>query len=390
MVIRRVLRVVAPAGDWIIAVVLAGVGQVELWINPFLGSRFEGPPAANAAFLLLVSIPFGWRRRAPVAVVVLVVSASFALYTVMYGAGDQGPIEPFLALLLAAYTLGAQTQGRRAAAAATVAAVLIIVGDVRGLLAGRSLGDTLPAWVLYVGLWALGRALRGGQARAAALETHASRLEREQEERARTAVADERARIARELHDVIAHSLSVIVVQAAAERRVAAEQESTRDVLLAIEQAGREALVELRRLLGILRKNRGDPSLLPQPSLGHIDALVEHVRGAGASVEVRIEGEVSPLPPGVDVSAYRIVQEALTNVLKHAGAARAEVVIRYGRRDIELEVRDDGRGPVNEPGDGHGLIGMRERVAVYGGVIEAGRRDGGGYELRVRLPLHQS
>jgi signal transduction histidine kinase len=164
-------------------------------------------------------------------------------------------------------------------------------------------------------------------------------------------------------------------------------RESTREVLLSIEQAGREALVELRRLLGVLRKSEDAPTLTPQPSLSHLDTLVEQVREAGLPVDLRIEGAPELLPPGLDLSAYRIVQEGLTNVLKHAGPARAEVVVRYRSGELELEVSDNGRGPTNERGGGHGLIGMRERVALYGGVIEAGARNGGGYELRVRLPL---
>jgi signal transduction histidine kinase len=214
-------------------------------------------------------------------------------------------------------------------------------------------------------------------------------LEQEQETRARAAVAEERARIARDLHDVVAHSMSVIVVQAGAERLALPEEAtSTREVLQSIEETGRQALVEMRRLVEMLRKDDEELALAPQPSLAHLELLVEQVREAGLPVELSVEGEPRALPPGVDLSAYRIVQEALTNALKHAGPARARVTIRYAANQLELEVGDDGAGTTGgADGGGHGLVGMRERVAVFGGVLEADRRLEGGYRLRATLPL---
>jgi len=164
------------------------------------------------------------------------------------------------------------------------------------------------------------------------------------------------------------------------------EQEPVRDALGSIEASGRQALVELRRMLGILRRGDEELALTPQASLRHLDGLVEHVREAGMPVELRIEGDPEPLPPGVDVSAYRILQEALTNALKHAGPARASVVVRYGPEELELEISDDGRSSGKGDGTGHGLVGMRERVAVVGGVLESGARPGGGFVVRARLP----
>ncbi|MGZ6673991.1 MAG: sensor histidine kinase, partial [Solirubrobacteraceae bacterium] len=215
-------------------------------------------------------------------------------------------------------------------------------------------------------------------------------LEREHELRANEAVAEERARIARELHDLVAHNVSVMVVQAGAERHaLGPEQESTREALTSIEQAGRQALVEARRLLGMLRRKDDGSELEPQPSVEHIDVLVEQIERAGLPVTLAVEGEQAPLPAGVDLCAYRIVQEGLTNALKHAGPAHAEVVLRYEPRALDVEVRDDGRGPARANGDGagHGLIGMRERVALYGGALEAGARDGGGFAIHAHLPL---
>jgi signal transduction histidine kinase len=237
--------------------------------------------------------------------------------------------------------------------------------------------------------WIGGRALRSRQLRAEALEDRAAALQRESEERARAAVAEERLRIARELHDVVGHSLGVIVVQAGAERATLAEgQASTRDTLVAIERTGREALSEMRRLLDLMRRDDEQVALAPQPSLTHLDELVEKLRAAGLPVELRFEGKPVSLPPGIDLSAYRIVQEALTNALKHAGPARARVTVRYIQDALELEIADDGPGPGDDSdGGGHGLAGMGERVALYGGTLRTGTRPGGGYAVSARLPL---
>lgn len=212
--------------------------------------------------------------------------------------------------------------------------------------------------------------------------------ERERDLAAREAVVEERARIARELHDAIAHNVSMMVVQAGAERRVLDDsQSSTREVLATVEQIGRGALTEMRRLVGMLRSDAGDP-LAPQPGLADLPTLVTQVREAGLPVELSVEGERRDLPIGIELSAYRIVQEALTNALKHAGNARASVRVRYGANSLELEIADDGAGATQAvAGGGHGLVGMRERVALYGGRFEAGRRPSGGFAVRVLLPV---
>jgi signal transduction histidine kinase len=190
------------------------------------------------------------------------------------------------------------------------------------------------------------------------------------------------------LHDVVAHSVSVIVVQAQAGPRLLAEPEQVRSVFGSIETTGREALVELRRLLGVLRAGGEQAATGPQPGLALLEALVEQVREAGLHVDLRVEGEPVQLPPGIDLSAYRIVQEALTNTLKHAGRAEAEVVVRYRPSALELDILDNGSGaPARVAGSGHGLVGMRERVALYGGSLDAGSRNGHGYAVRARLPL---
>jgi signal transduction histidine kinase len=213
-------------------------------------------------------------------------------------------------------------------------------------------------------------------------------LERERDANTRVAAAEERARIARELHDVLSHSVSVMVVQAGAERMaLGSGRAPPAEALEAIEKTGRQALAEMRRLLGLLRTGDEPPDHEPQPTVAELDRLASQVREAGLPVELVIQGEPVSLPPGVAVSAYRIVQEALTNVMKHAGPASARVVVRYAAHELELEVADDGRGSSNSDGAGHGLVGMRERVALYGGHLDAGSRNGGGFVVRARLPL---
>jgi signal transduction histidine kinase len=218
-------------------------------------------------------------------------------------------------------------------------------------------------------------------------DTRARLAERERDVAAREAVVEERARIARELHDAVAHSVSMMVIQAGAERRVV-EDGSTREVLQTIEQIGRGALTEMRRLVGMLRADSSSGPLAPQPTLADLPTLMTQVREAGLPVEFCVDGERRELPVGIELSAYRIVQEALTNALKHAGRAHASVSVRYGPDSLELEIADDGAGvPADVPGGGHGLAGIRERVSLYGGKFDASARLGGGFAVRVLLPL---
>jgi signal transduction histidine kinase len=241
--------------------------------------------------------------------------------------------------------------------------------------------------VLFAIGWLAGFALRERAGQAEAAEERAARAERERETAGRLAVAEERARIARELHDVVAHAVSVMVLQVGAVRHRLGQAED-RDALQAVEQAGRTALAEMRRLLGAMRSEGDSVQLGPQPGLDDLAPLLEEVGRAGLPVELHIEGERYPLPRAVDLSAYRIVQEGLTNALKHAHASRADVTVRYGVDELELEVRDDGRGPAEaSDGLGHGLVGIGERVAIYGGEMTAGPSNGRGFVLSTRLPV---
>jgi signal transduction histidine kinase len=339
----------------------------------------QRPRAATVPLVLLWTLPLLLRGRfplgAPVAVFVVLAAEAVALGDVVTDAQITG------FMILAAFAAaGAHPDVRSALAGALVgyASIATILLDDRPRLA-----STLSVIGVSAVAWAIARALVERGRRAEHLEERAAGLERAHAK----AVAHERATIARELHDVIAHSVSVMTVQAGAARLLLDEDPPrARESLVAVEETGRQALGEMRRLLGILRGDEHETRLAPQPGIADLDALVEHVRAAGLPVDVVVEGEPKRLPPGIDLAAYRVVQEALTNALKHAGAARAQVSIRYGVTALELAVTNNGQVRENGRG-GHGLVGMRERVTLYGGKFEAGPRRGGGYAVRASLPL---
>ena len=258
--------------------------------------------------------------------------------------------------------------------------------------AGGSVGSMLGAWAVFGALpFAVGRTLEARSALTRELAERTARLAGEQEVRARRAVAEERNRMARELHDVIAHCVSVMVIQTSGARRVArGDLEAAHDALRVVERSGREALVELRRIVGALRRGHDELAGSAAPGLSQLESLVDRARAAGLPVELCVEGQPAALSPGLDLVAYRLVQEALTNAIKHAGRARASVNVSFGARELELEVLDSGRGPATEQIDGesgHGLVGMRERVRLYGGELHAGPRASGGFEIRAQIPL---
>jgi signal transduction histidine kinase len=372
-------------------------------------TSFRDPGPLGVLLTLCQTVPLVWRRRAPYAVL----AATTAAATVHLALGFK-PTFAEAAMVVSLYTVAAHRPRRQALTAAAVfAAAMVGYGVIAEARYPSPFEDTLQSWVLtfiqFAAAFFLGDLQKRRQAYMAKLEALNTQLAEEQELRSRWAVAAERGRIARELHDVVAHSVSVMVVQAGAARRtLAASPEQAAAAVGQIESTGRQALVELRRLLGLLRDgDREDAdALAPQPSLEHLDSLAAAAREAGLRVEVTFEGEPRPLPAGIDLSAYRIVQEALTNSLKHAGPARAKVRICYGREVLEVQVTNDGErlepasaaagplrpaappvGPGRQGGSGHGLIGMRERVALFGGTLEAGSRPGGGYRVAARLPL---
>jgi len=369
--------------DGLIVLALGGLALGEIWTSPF-----AEPRPVNTFLFLSVCLALLWRRRAPLVVLLIAVTV-LGIQANLFDPPDQPPLSSFIIFLVVSYSVAVHGEGRRAVVAAAAAfATEILIIDLPRLLAGENPGNIIPAWILYLMLWFVGRTIRQSRLQAERLQDLATQLELEREEKARTAVAEERSRISRELHDVVAHSVSVMVVQSqAAQRLLEGEQRNARQALESIETTGRQALTEMRRLLGILRRTDAELALAPQPGLEHLDALIEQTREAGLPVELSVEGDVGSLPPGVDLTAYRIVQEALTNTLKHAGLAHARVTIRRRDDGMELEVADDGAASGKGDGSGQGLIGMRERVALYGGALESGRRDGGGYIVRARLPL---
>ena len=331
-------------------------------------------PAWVVVLFAVASGALAWRRRAPV-VVLAVVLAAWAL-TLGSGFSDLG-----VQALVGVYSLGRYgTADRWGHVGVDAAMVLVVLDGVTGALPW---GEVAFGVVVFFVVWYVGRRLRLRTERA-------RRLLLEQQQEAERIVAEERARIARELHDVVAHRVSLMTVQAGAAKTVAAtDPAAALRAMAAVEEAGREALDELRHLLGVLRPTSLPDAVQPQPGLADLDRLVEQSRAAGLDVSLARAGELVDLPARVELSAYRIVQESLTNALKHAGpGARTRVLLTGDGDALVVEVADDGRGATVLPGAGHGLVGMRERALLLGGVLEAGPGADGGFRLRARLPLH--
>ena len=341
--------------------------------------------ALLALLALVWSLPFLLRHRSPL-LPPLVVTAALATLGLLEGHGTEKLSMPFLAALATAVSFGllADRTQRLAGWSAIVAAAAIV--DYR---ANNTAADFFWTTLIFSLAWIFGVALGNRTAQARELRQRVAAAELERVAAAERAAADERARIARELHDVVAHSISVMVVQTSGVRRLLEEDQGReREALLSVERIGREALAEMRRMLGVMKPDEQQPvSLTPQPGLQHLDRLIQQVEQAGLPVRLRVEGPPVDLPAGIDLSAYRIVQEGLTNALKHANGAHAEVVVRYVDDGVELEVADDGPGSNGAELDGHGLAGMRERVALFGGTLDAGPREGGGFVLRAQLPV---
>jgi signal transduction histidine kinase len=377
---RRRLRVDAAVAA---AVLLLGVGELT-GVVP--GSEFPGNRMVQAGFVVLVAVPLVVRRTWPLVSMLLVVAITAAWQFGLYGPGQQPPFEPFVALLLATFTAGLVTSGRAAAVAVGVVGTGVCLA-VAAVVAGEPLGSAVPPVLEILGVFALGRLLAGYRARAVAEGERAARLEQEAERSRAAAVQEERSRIARELHDVVSHDVNLMVLQASVERRMRAQTGAGGDQALAsIEATGREALAELRRMLGVLRHDGSGAPLAPQPGIKEVPDLLAQAREAGLEVELVIDGDAAPLPPGLGLTAYRIVQESLTNVVKHAAGARATAAIRRDAECLEIEVVDDGLGGTVQP-DGLGLVGMRERVSVYGGTLEAGpRSEAPGFRVLARIP----
>jgi len=364
--------------DALLAALVLAAGQAEAWLG-WQETHRQGPHWVQALGYGLAAGLLVIRRTHPLRCVVLVCAVLAVEFAVVGSPEGMGlTITP----MVAAYSVANREDRRRALVGLAALAALGVAWLAFDPLTVRPIQYVQgSSWLsLWLVAWLLGAYLRTRR-------LYQQGLVREREERALTAVAEERNRIARELHDVVGHSVSVMTVQASAVRRLMRpDQEKERAALETVEAAGREALAEMRRMVGVLRSGDAPPDLAPPPTLEQLDRLVGNFRRAGLDVSVETTGEAAPLPPGLDLTAYRLVQEALTNTLRHAHASRAAVHVGYGVDCLAISVRDDGRGPNGTP-PGTGLLGMRERVAVYGGTLSTGAAEGGGFELRAELPL---
>ena len=389
--LQRVSRVRHVAREYwfellIVALTIAAI--VQLIVN----RDSPGAPSVTLWFSLpamaVLVLPLLAYRRYPFAA-----PASYWLLAIAITVVD-GTLIPYVDSLsvvglAAAFLLGNVRDSARAwlGLAIVVVAMLVVVHYIPG---DQSANLYVFITLRYVAAWIAGYALRERSEQAYAAEVRAARAEHERESAARVAVAEERARIARELHDIVAHAVSVMVLQVGAVRhKLPDAMAEDRDALRRVERAGRTALAEMRRLLAAMRPYGDEAELVPQPGLDELNALLAEVGRAGLPVELHLEGQPYPLPRGIDLSAYRIVQEGLTNALKHAHATDADVTVRYRPDELEIEVRDNGSGSATSDGLGHGLIGVRERVKIYGGKMSAGTAIDGGFVLSTRLPLGQ-
>jgi signal transduction histidine kinase len=361
---------------------LAFVGLLELAVRPGAPSStmWVAVPAIAALVLTIVA-----RRRfplaGPAAYWLLGAGISFVDPVLIPSMQSLFPIGMAVAFLL----------GNLRDALRSALGLVVVVGGAAIIvykIPGHSTAELLFVPLEFAISWLAGFAFRERAEQAEAAVLRATVAERERDAAARVAVAEERARIARELHDIVAHAVSVMVLQVGAVRhKLPQAHEEDRDALGRVEQAGRTALAEMRRLLGAMRRDGDGLDLAPQPGLDGLDSLLEDVDRAGLPVRLRVDGDAVALPRAIDLSAYRILQEGLTNALKHAGATRADVTVRYASDELEVEVVDDGAGTPTSDGLGHGLVGIRERVKIYGGEMKAGPGPEGGFVLRARLPL---
>jgi signal transduction histidine kinase len=381
------LREHPRAWDALLALVLGAISLIGLLtIDPDqVSSSHREPDALGVALAVGIWTAVAFRRRHPQAITWIVAAGIVPYWVLDYV--DSGVT---IAVLLMTYTLAAHVDRPRSLQVGLAIGLLLVGVMIVGVVAED---EDLPAVavvgnaIIFATAWTIGDSVRNRGAYLAEVEARAERAERDQAAAAERAVQEERVRIARELHDVVAHGVSVMVVQAGAGRRVIDRNpEQAAEALGVIESSGRNALDELRRLLGVLRQAEGAAAVGPQPTAGDLDALVEQCRDAGMDVALEVVGEAPDLTAGVGLTVYRIVQEALTNVMKHAGPARAHVSVRYDDV-VHIEVSDDGRGHRPDvPSSGQGLIGMRERVELFGGTLSVGPRPGGGYRVRATIP----
>lgn len=372
-------------GDLLLVGVLLLVAEFEIWVAPIFQTGLPGPQAVLGALAAAAISPLAVRRRMPLGALTCTAAGMLAIGVV--GAREQSAFPLLLALLIAIYSVAAHASAPRALLGG---ALVLVVGAVYSGLTwadGDSPVDVLVPYLFIVATWLAGREVWRLRV-ASVMAVERSRLIGQVRERdAQVAVADERTRIARELHDVVAHGISVMGVQAAAARAtLSADQDDAREALLAVERLGRESLDEMHVMLGVLRGDAQPATLEPLPDLARLPELVDAARRGGLAVELIADGHPPRLAPGLSLSAYRIVQESLTNARKH-GASAARVDLRHRPGFLDIVVQDDGPGPPPDLHPGHGLLGMRERVALHGGELRFGADPGGGFLVQASLPV---
>lgn len=394
--------------DWLLITPLLITAVLSVILDQPMHPEQRPWDAFGMVLVALIVVPVAYRRRAPLIVVAINVAATVPLLVLNYPDSSAG-----LASLIVLYTVAAYCKRRDALIALAWVAVVIVPVLVAGVVVHSEqlpISSFIANIIIFGTAWLIGDSVRNRRIVVEELKFRAETAERQRADEARQAVLDERARIAREMHDIVAHGMSVMIVQAGAARRVLDKHpEQAAEAMANIEQTGREAMVEMRRLLGVLRdggveaeiaagqtssedapaRRRDDAPLAPQPGLAAVPALVRQWTAAGLDVAYHVEGDLPELPSGLDVSAYRLIQEALTNTSKHAGPARATVTLKRTPTGLDITVADDGRGASAAAGSGtgHGLIGMKERVTLFGGTVAAGPGQSGGYVVHAVLPL---
>ena len=374
--VARPTRVLPPALDIVIAAAFLVLASIEA-----LTAGGPRPLLVHLVVAGLAMVAVAWRRRFPLLVALVMVTANFVV-------NPEDQFSTLLALVLVTYSVGLYSPPPRTYVGLAVMVTSLMLASVPE---GFEPSDAAAALVFLVGPWAVGRTVLQRSVNAEQALSRADRAERERDMQTRLAVAEERTRIARELHDIVSHSLSVVTIQTqAVRRRLHPDQEREAADLAAVEATAREALAEMRRLFGVLRADGEDASLSPQPGLAELGRLVSAADSPELAVRLSVRGTPYPLPPGLDLAAYRVAQEGLTNALRHSGGSRVDVEVRYQPQQVEVEVTDNGRGseePSRAAGRGHGLVGVRERVALYQGSVSFDHPPSGGSRLVARLPV---
>ena len=365
-----------PRVDIALAAAFVVMTLAEAAFSPDVAS-----PVEHAVFGSLAMTLLAWRRSAPLLVAALIVAVNIVT-------NPAGEFSTLLSLVLVCFTIGSETSPPR-----TYVGLLLVLVPFVGVSIAHGLvpSDLAAALVFFVGPWTVGGVVQSRIARSDEAVARAERLERERELEAARAAAEERTRIARELHDIVSHSISVVTIQTqAVRRRLGPDHAAEAADLAAVEATAREALAEMRRLFGVLRAEGEEASLAPQPRLSELGRLVEKVGAGDLRVRLSVEGEPVDLPAGVDLAAYRIAQEGLTNAVRHSGASETSVLLRYQPTRLDIEVVDNGHGVRVNGSSGHGLVGIRERVALYGGTVDLGTSATGGVRLAASLPLKEA